>query len=458
VSSRKPEDLRTQKPEASRERATRVAWFLLASGFWLLASFFAAAAPTAQVRSISSSKQFFIFSSVTSLRRTVSCFAEEVKSGFLQVLGEKDAWKHPILITLQRSTAGASEQAPAVLQVIQSEFGFKVEIDVRLGSDRTDVNLQKLLLRALLVEYAYRFTPDALEGGKAWAEPPWWLVEGILQAVKAREAGPETELFKRMVDVNHVPPLETFVRARPEEAPGTTAQAIDNAGAFCLLQLLLEQPNGHQALANFVRHLPLAPADPLAALRQDFPGLGKTAEDLQKWWVLNLARLATADRYKGLSPEETDSLLSGILQLEIPAPKGGAPKVFDVADFSQYLKLPGSRDILTEKHAALVALSSRANPLYVEIMADYEHALGLLMKGKTRGVKDRLKRVAEAREFLLRKKGEIADYLNWYEATQLDPSTRAFEGYMRVANELETPRKRKDPIAEYLDEVVAGMK
>jgi hypothetical protein len=80
------------------------------------------------------------------------------------------------------------------------------------------------------------------------------------------------------------------------------------------------------------------------------------------------------------------------------------------------------------------------------------------MKGKTRGVKDRLKRVAEAREFLLRKKGEIADYLNWYEATQLDRSTRAFEGYMRVANELETPRKRKDPIAEYLDEVVAELK
>jgi hypothetical protein len=447
---------RSQRPKTSSRTPQGVAAIFLAAGCWLLASLFAHAAPVAPDRSLSNSKQFYVFSKDVALRRTVSSFADEVKFGFLQVLGVGDSWKHPILITLQRADAGAADQA--VLQVIQGELGFKVEIDVRLGGDPADVNLQKLLLRALFVEFAYRFTPDALEGGKAYAEAPWWLVEGTLQAIKARDSGPETDIFKRMVDVNHVPPLESFLRARPEEEAGTTAQAVDNAGAFCLLQLLLEQPNGRLALANFIRHLPLAPADPIAALRQDFPGLGKTTEDLQKWWTLNLARLAGADRYKGLSPEETDTLLSAILQLEIPPAKDGAPKVFDVADFPQYLKLPGSRDLLTEKHAAIVSLSSRANPLYIEIMADYEHVFSLLMKGKTRGVKDRLKRVAESREFLLRKKGEIADYLNWYEATQLDPSTRAFEGYMRIANDLDTPRKRKDPISEYLDEVIAGMK
>jgi hypothetical protein len=411
--------------------------------------------PAAAQRSVSSSKQFLVFSPDMELRQKVANFTEEVKGGFLQIVGEPDRWRAPILITLNRATAAQAGESPARFDVLRNDAGFQIEIDVRIGDDPAEVNLQKLIVRALYVEFAYRLTPDSLVGGKRYAEAPWWLVEGTIQALRHRDTGPDAELFQRIIDVNHLPPLDHLLGSHPADAGSTTAAAVDGACALCLLELLLEQPDGHAALAGYVRHLPTAPADPVAALRRDFPDLAGSPGDLQKWWTLNLARLSAADRYKGLSPEETDSLLSALLQFEISGNKGTPAKVYGVADFPEYLKLTASRSVLTEKHAAIVSLSARANPLYAEIMADYEQIFSLLARGKTHGVKDRLAKVVASREFLLHRKAEIADYLNWYEATQTGAVRGAFEGYMRVARELATPLPHHDPVSKYLDEVSA---
>lgn len=413
----------------------------------------APATPAVAQRSVSASKQFLVFSPDMALRQNVANFTEEVKGGFLQLMGEPDRWRAPILITLNRAKGPEAGESPARLDVLTSDSGFQIAIDVRIGDDPAEVNLQKLIVRALYVEFAYRLTPGALVGGKRYAEAPWWLVEGTIQALRRRDTGPDAELFQRIIDVNHLPPLEHLLGPRPDDPGSATAAAIDGACALCLLQLLLEQPDGRAALVNYVRHLPTAPTDPLAALRRDFPGLTGSSTELQKWWTLNLARLSAVDRYKGLSPEETDSLLSALLQFEIPGNKGTPAKVYGIADFPEYLKLTASKPVLSEKHADVVALSTRANPLYVEIMSDYEQIFALLARGKTHGVKDRLAKVAAAREFLLRRKGEIADYLNWYQATQVAPARGAFDSYLKIANELAQPLQRHDPISEYLDEV-----
>jgi hypothetical protein len=54
---------------------------------------------------------------------------------------------------------------------------------------------------------------------------------------------------------------------------------------------------------------------------------------------------------------------------------------------------------------------------------------------------------------VLRRTVDIADYLNWIEATQLATRSEKFDGYLKVANEMSAPAKRNDPITKYLDEI-----
>lgn len=403
-------------------------------------------------RTVSSSKQFTIFCTDVALRSRIASFAEELKAQWLHLIGESDHWKNPVLVTLQRAEAENPQTPPVSLSLIQYDGGFKVQIDVRIGADPAQVNLQKHILRALYLEYAYRTHPEAVKEGTAFIEAPWWLVEGSVGVFRNREQAVESDLFKRMVDLNRVPSLPQFLAERPDETAGSTVLEMQRGCAMCLVQLLLEQDSGRANLASYIRHLPEGAKDPLAALQRDFPALAE-AGGAQKWWTLNLARLAANDRYKGLTPEETDAQLAALLQFEIPGNKGGDKKMFGIADFEEYLKLTASRPLLTANQAAVLTLSAQANALYRGIVAEYEQIFGLLARGKTHGLKDRLTRLGSIRESLLRRRSEIADYLNWFEATQMHANEHAFDGYIKAANALSTAPSRNDPITRYLDEI-----
>jgi hypothetical protein len=150
----------------------------------------------------------------------------------------------------------------------------------------------------------------------------------------------------------------------------------------------------------------------------------------------------------------TEKELAPLLHIETPPDKTGAKKTFQVGEFDQYLKVSGIRPILAERHAAIIALGSRANALYRPVIGEYEAAFAVLAKGSKRGVRERLTTGEHTRALVLRRTSEIADYLNWYEATQMGSKSDAFDSYLKAANEIsEQDRKRSDPIARYLDEL-----
>ena len=414
----------------------------------LLAALRPADALDLRQHSDSASKQFSIFCEDAPLRMRVAGFAEEVKRDVLQLLGERDAWKAPIVIVLERATAG---EPAAKVRLIESLPGFKVQIDVRIGEDPAAVHLQRQIVRAVLLEYAYR--EAGVQGGTEFREAPWWVIEGCIQLARQRESGANTGLFKRLLETNKLPPLESFLVEKPDEL-GAAARSLDRVLAGCLVQLLAGQPKGRAGLAHLVRAWPQSDGDPLALLKKEFPALAADEATLQKWWTLNLARLAAADRYMGLSVEETERELTPLLTLEIPAGKDGAKKTFAIGDFAQYLKLPASRAVLAGRHNQIVALSTRANVLFRPVLVDCEQALALLARGKTGGVRERLARLAEYRASTLRRTDGIADYLNWYEATQSGGRSHAFDDYLKTAREIsEQERQHRDPIARYLDEM-----
>src|SRR5258708_7054564 len=86
-------------------------------------------------KSVSSSKQFTVYCADVALRGQVANFADELKGRLLELLGESDRWKFPILVTLERAAAGRPETNPVSFSLIEYEAGFKVQIDARIGAD-----------------------------------------------------------------------------------------------------------------------------------------------------------------------------------------------------------------------------------------------------------------------------------------------------------------------------------
>ena len=420
------------------------------AGFTIAAALVHAAPFDVRQRSVSASGQFIVFSTDVPLRSRVASFADEVRLDFQRLIEARDRQGRNIVITLDRATSPT--QPPVEFTPVEVKGGFKVQIDVHIGDRPADINLQKHIIRALILEYAYRDKPEGVKGGQPYAEPPWWLVEGAIQIIRKRDAGVDAELFKRIIDTNKLPALDRFLGERRAEVESATALAVDQGCAMCLVQSLIDQPTGRENLARFIRHLQDANPNPVAALLRDFPSLAGE-ESLQKWWTLTLARFSATDRFQGLSTEETESELQAALQFELPTGKGDEKKTFAVGDFDEYLKLSASHAALVAAEGNLVSLSAHANPLYRTVIADYEQAVALLARGKTRGIKDRLTRSAHYREAVARRTSDIADYLNWFEATQTGTRSDAFDGYLKAANELATPLKHDDPISKYLDEL-----
>jgi hypothetical protein len=395
------------------------------------------------------SGQFTIYCENVELRRQITSFAVQTKDQVLSFLGESDTWRRPIVLAIDN--ASSPDQPLASLRVIDSAVGMKIEITVNLRTGTPDVNLQKYLVRAILLEYMYRRT--GVTGGAAYVEPPWWVVEGMVQMLRRREAGLNSDFFRRLVETNKLPPIEGFLAQKPDEL-GPTALAMDGALAMCLLQLLIDQPSGRDHLATFLRAWPDAGGDSIGALGREFRALEGGAAVIQKWWVLNLARFAAADRYQGLTAQESDQQVVALLEFDIRNAKTGQTRHFNVQQFDEYLKIPESRQVLAAQRAALVALSLRANALLRPVIAEYEQALALLERGKSRGIKERLERAGQLRAAIVRRIDEIADYMNWFEATQLPGSSKLFEGYLKTANEIsEQDKARRDPIARYLDSI-----
>jgi hypothetical protein len=367
------------------------------------------------------------------------------------LLGGLGLWRTPIVITLDRASAPDRAEPSAVLRLVDTPAGQKIEIDVKIGDDPAAANMQRLLLRALLLEYAYRGRP--VEGGASFVEAPWWVVEGLLEMERRRAEGIDSDLFQRLVETNHLPPIANFLHEKPDEL-GPTALAVDRALAMGLLQLLIEQTDGRTNLAHLVRDWPESNGDPMALLAKEFPAIAGHPETLQKWWTVNLARFATVDRYQGLTVEETDKVLAPLLQIEFVTNKKGDKKTFAVGDFAQFTKLSSSRATLSARHGEILALSTRANALMMPVVGDYEQIFAFLARGKTRGVRDRLAKVEEYRAFVLKRTTEVADYLNWFEATQMKTRSGAFDNYLRTANEIsEQDRRGKSAVGQYLDEL-----
>ena len=126
----------------------------------------------------------------------------------------------------------------------------------------------------------------------------------------------------------------------------------------------------------------------------------------------------------------------------------------DISEYRQFIDHPGRADLLDDIEVKLLHLSYRAFPLHRPMIQDYQMILALLAKGKTSGIDEKLASLSAARAELAGLAGQATDYINWYEATQVERRSGAFTDYKRAFEDLHRPLPpRRDRLSKYLDQL-----
>lgn len=407
-------------------------------------------------RSISSSQQFIVYCSDARLRLAVTGYVETAKRDVLEALGVGDHWKFPIVIELRRPVSTDVGQPLRQVGLIETEGGWKVQIDVVLREDEfKQVRFPQLIIRGILLELAYRKHPPTV--GLSYHQPPSWLVEGLARnmQVKATAMEPNGAVFRQLIETGHLPSIQDFLKSNVETMDPTSL-TVHGSCAASLLDMLAGLPGGQAALVRMLEGLGESDGDPVALLLKHFPTLGGNEVALEKWWTLGLARYSTLDRHLALNVTETDARLTPLLNLTVVTDvKKGTKQEFTLANYKEFIKYPGAKAALFAQSNTLAGLIPQAHPLLRPVVAEYQRIATELANGKKRRMDEALSEAANFRVMIVQRMDKVADYLNWYEATQMSERSGAFDDYLKGAKAIEkmAPPKRNDSISKYIDMV-----
>ena len=393
--------------------------------------------------STSPSRQFVIYGADAKVRGAISGLAEQTKTNLLGLLRQRDDWQTPVVVNLQSQQSNLPELPPADLRISQTGFGIKLQLDLTI-SKNVDVSLvERELLHAILLEMVYRKQPH-ITAGAMLVEPPDWLIDGALSLSPGRD---RAALIEAVASADQPLRLEKFLRQRP--APfDSTARTLYRAYAFALVQMLLEGKTGGAQLAKYIDRLSDSSNDPLTDLKAQFPLL---ADDAEKTWQLALNRLKSLQTFRLLTFAESERRLDELLHVKISDPKK-QEKLMRLEEFAQHKPSASEKMVLDQLKRDLMYLVPQTNPVLRPIGREYQEIVELLARGKRRGIAKRLSRLEEIRQQLAVRMTEIDDYLNWFEATQMNSGSGNFTGYLKAVDQSQVPAPRRhDPLSVYVD-------
>jgi len=393
--------------------------------------------------STSPSRQFVVYGPDAKVRGAISGLAEQTKTNLLGLLRQHDDWKTSVVVNLQPQQANVPEIPPADLRFSQTGFGIKLQLDLTI-SKNVDVSVvERELLHAILLELIYRKQPHIIAGA-VLVEPPDWLIDGALALSPGRDRGP---LIEAVGNTEKPLPLEKFLRQRPDLVD-SAGRTLYRAYAFALMQMLLDGKNGGTQLAKYIDHLSESSNDPLAELKAQFPVL---ADDAERTWQLALNRLKSLQTFRLLTFAESEQRLDELLRVKISEPKKPV-KLMRLDELTQHKLSASEKMALDQLKRDLMFLVPQTNPVLRPIGREYQELAALLARRKRRGVQKRLSRLELTRQQLAARMTEIDDYLNWFEATQMNSGSGNFTGYLKAVDQSQVPAPRRhDPLSVYVD-------
>ena len=396
--------------------------------------------------SVSPSRQFVIYGAAATLRGAISELAEQTKTNLLALLRQRDGWKTAIVINLQTQQANLPEIPPASLRVSQTGFGVKLQLDLTVGQNFDGSLVERQLLRAILFEMIYRDDGELAPGARL-VEPPDWLLEGALALTPGRE---REALVEALSTADKGKSLQEFLGQR-FDLLDSAGRMLYRAYSVALVQLLLDEGGGRGRLARYISNLSHGSNDRVADLKACFPQL---RDDVEKKWRSRVARLSEHQTYQLLSFAESEQRLDELIQIKISdgSRNRGRPKPANLSELSRSKLSAEGKAAVNHMSQGLLLLVGTAHPVLRPVAREYQQIAALLIRGKRRGITKRVSHLEGICKELAARMGDIDDYMNWFEATQMENQSGAFSDYLKAANQSQvSAQRRRDPLSVYLD-------
>jgi len=391
-------------------------------------------------RSVSPSGQFIIYGGDAAWRGGISTLAEQTKTNLLAILQRRDQWTIPAVINLQPRAANLPEIPNAELRFSQTGGGLKLQLDLAISREVNSATVEHEIMRLILLEMIYR-KQTGISPGETYVEPPDWLIDGLLGLAPNRN---RSSLIDALATSERAPTLEEFLRER-FELLDAVGQSLYRAYSFALVDSLAKNP---ARLARYIDNLAHTSNDSLAELQKSFPQLAGT--DFEKIWQSRIASAKESRRSDLLSFSQSDEKLDALLQTEFP-PGHAREKSLFLENLCQK-KLNAAQKLALKKFGEdLLLLAARANPALRPVVQDYHQLVAELALGRNHGVAKKLAELKPLREKLSARMAEVDDYMNWFEATQLQTPSGLFEKLNASADSAGSRPRKRDAFSTYLD-------
>ena len=364
---------------------------------------------------------FVIYSPDRETRSLLARHAQTAAKEWEEITGDKVTASTPIIIVDKTRSAKPRGAKGAPCHLFEIEDGrLKVQIDVldewamKVGYFETEV------IRALALQAMHRKRPP--KAGKSYAQPPAWLVEGIAEQIRRRGGTVPDGVHAALIQSERPPALGDFLQQKTDRLDATSL-LLYRAQALALLKALSDSKNSKQQFLAYLENPDRINSDP-AKLLEAFPNAAPDVSSLNKIWTLSLARSSMPPRLASLSVDKTNEELTEILALEVPAD----PKKKNSTATSGPIALPlaargqGGVFLMRQRSVDLLNLEFRAHPLLVPIVEEYRNIAMLLTAKPKSNVDHRIEEIEKIRVLLVERHKAISDYLNWFEATQVDES------------------------------------
>ncbi|QQL44381.1 hypothetical protein [Sulfuriroseicoccus oceanibius] len=413
-----------------------------------------------QTMTVSSSGQFIVHGDDGPRRAEVAAFAEDVREDFLRLIGQKGSkWGLRIVV---RSLPADGSDGGAVLRVeVVDGHSYLLTVFTKPGKAYSERRLRDVLVQSLILEQGLRRArPDEVHEGDVLPE---WLWRGVVEAMAFRADRQRTELFKAMMQGETLMSVEQLLEKDPSELT-QVGQRIYDASTGALVLTLLNQINGTTRFAQMLRDLPFAELSAMEMIERHFQNLAMGPSNLEKWWALEVAGMASPDAMDHVSPEESTRRIRSALRLVyvVEGENGNETRDVPLQEIGVIEEDQARLTALNSMRTRLISLQADIHPAYRSLVRELIDRVTGLMERKIRS-KEQAKRVAEivalerSGELLAKRLASIADVLNWMEVvTPGSTSGDPFKPFFDVLDELRAPSsERDDRISGYLD-VIEG--
>lgn len=431
----------------------------------------------AEDESLSRSGQILVRSPDAKQRGEMASFAETVSGELGQILGDGSvAWEYPIEIETQGSLgdAGVTGRTMATRIDLMEGDKFVLRLYVKLSDEFSRPQFSREILRLLLLERMLRKQQGADKLAGKRLETPDWILSGMNALMEYRRQGRPSELYSGIVKSRQLLSVDEILTVDPGKLD-SLSRASYEASAAALLSALFDQPDGVGSFRGLLSKLILFDGDAQLLLKEEFPGLRGDEKSVDKWWALQVATMGELQAMEYLDAAETDRHLEqaltvsftvskkadddkkrgGLFEKLNPFGKNKEPEFTTgrIHDFEQFYKHKNCEEVLEQNQLKLRALKFHCFPLYTPVITRYEDVVARLIKGKRRNVEEELQAIDAERGRIGTAMGRVVDYLNYYEATQLEQPGKEFEKYHQTMGKMREQQAppRPDRISKYLD-------